>query len=133
VSTCNRLDIAERLQTGCCDLIVGSFNKLERGLRHWKLLSEDQVLTVRNTHPLTRGELTKERLLAFSRVAAEPIEDEENGPDSLIGEERSPQTALLESAIPGFPEEMTGLAGRPAVRVPHFAAVVPLLQVTDMV
>jgi DNA-binding transcriptional LysR family regulator len=28
---------------------------------------------------------------------------------------------------------MTGLAGRPAVRVPHFAAVVPLLQVTDMV
>jgi DNA-binding transcriptional LysR family regulator len=71
VSTCNRLDIAERLQTGCCDLIIGSFNKLERGLRHWKLLSEDHVLTVRNTHPLTRGELTKERLLAFSRVAAE--------------------------------------------------------------
>jgi DNA-binding transcriptional LysR family regulator len=94
---------------------------------------EDQVLTLRNTHPLTRGELTKERLLAFSRVAAEPIEDEENGPHSLIGEERSPQTALLDSAIPGFPEEMTGLAGRPAVRVPHFAAVVPLLQVTDMV
>jgi DNA-binding transcriptional LysR family regulator len=133
VSACNRLNVAERLQTGCCDLIIGSFNRLEKGLRHCKLLSEDHVLTVRNDHPLTHCELTKERLLAFSRVTVEPGGDEEIEPDNLIGEERSPQIALLDSAILKFSEEMIGLDGRPAVRVPHFAAVVPLLQVTDMV
>jgi len=133
VSACNRLDVAERLQTGCYDLVIGSFNELEKGLRHRKLLSEDHVLAVRNNHPLTRGELTKERLLAFSRVTVEPIGDEEIEPDHLIGEERSPQTAFRDSAIPGFSEEITGLDSPPAVRVPHFAAVVPLLQVTEMV
>jgi DNA-binding transcriptional LysR family regulator len=133
VSTCNRLDVAERLQTGCYDFVIGSFNKLEKGLRHCKLLSEDHVLAVRNTHPLTRGELTKERLLAFSQVSVEPIGDEEIELVSLIGEEPSPKTALLDAAIPAFSEEMTALAGRPSVRVPHFAAVVPLLQVTEMV
>ena len=133
VSACNRWDAADRLQTGCYDLVIGSLNRLERRLRHWKLLSEDHVLVVRNTHPLTHGELTKERLLAFSQVSVEPIGDEEIELVSLIGEERSPKTTFLDSAILGSSEEMTRLGGRPAVRVPHFAAVVPLLQLTDMV
>src|SRR5260370_22499279 len=49
------------------------------------------------------------------------------------GEEGPPPPPLGRSASREFPEETINLAGRPAVRVPHFAAVVPLLQATDMV
>jgi DNA-binding transcriptional LysR family regulator len=108
VSACNHLDLGQHLQRSRCDLIIGSFNKLQTGLHRSKLLSDDEVIAVRKAHPLTLGAVTKERLLEFPHLLGKPASRE-------------------------FPDETINLAGRPAVRVPHFAAVVPLLQATDMV
>jgi len=78
VPTCNHLYLDQHLQSGRCDLIIGPFNKLQTGLRRSKLLSDDKVIAVRNTHPLTLGEVTKDRLLGFPHLLVEPTEAEEN-------------------------------------------------------
>jgi DNA-binding transcriptional LysR family regulator len=59
VSARNHLDLGQNLQTGRCDLFIGPFDKLQAGLRRSKLLSDDEVIAVRNAHPLTLGEVTK--------------------------------------------------------------------------
>ena len=73
VSACNQLDLGQHIQSGRCDLIIGSFNKLQTGLHRSKLLSDDEVVAVRKGHPLTLGEVTKERLLEFPHLLAEPM------------------------------------------------------------
>jgi DNA-binding transcriptional LysR family regulator len=133
VSACNHLDLGQYLQRGRCDLFIGPFDKLQAGLRRSKLLSDDKVIAVRNSHPLTLGEVTKDRLLEFPNLLVEPTETEGSqciGSTSEEGLLRSPPAGSLSR---GFREETINLAGRPAVSVPHFAAVVPLLQLTDMV
>jgi DNA-binding transcriptional LysR family regulator len=82
---------------------------------------------------LTLGQVTKERLLEFPRLLVEATETAESQRTFLTGEEGLLQPPLPRSASREFPEETINLAGRPAVRVSHFAAVVPLLQATDMV
>jgi DNA-binding transcriptional LysR family regulator len=133
VSACNHLDLSQHLQRGRCDLLIGSFNKFQTGLRCSKLLSDDEVIAVRDAHPLTRGRLTKERLQEFPHLLVEPTETEERQRTGPTGEEGVLQPPLARSASRESPEETINLAGRPAVRMPHLAAVVPLLQATDMV
>jgi DNA-binding transcriptional LysR family regulator len=133
VSACNQLDLDQHLQSGRCDLIIGSFGKLQTGLLRSKLLSDDEVIAVHKAHPLTVGEVTKERLLEFAHLLVEPMGTKESQRIGPTGEEGMLHPPLARSASREFPEETINLAGRPAVRVPHFAAVVPLLQATDMV
>jgi DNA-binding transcriptional LysR family regulator len=133
VSACNHLDLGQYLQRARCDLCIGRFDKLQADLRRSKLLSDDEVIAVRNAHPLTLGEVTKDRLLEFSNLLVEPTATEGSqciGPTDEEGLLHSPPTDSFSLA---FQEETMNLAGRPAVRVSHFAAVVPLLQLTDMV
>jgi DNA-binding transcriptional LysR family regulator len=133
VSACNQLDLGQHLQRGRSDLIIGSFNKLQTGLHRSKLLSDDEVIAVRKAHPLTLGEVTKERLLEFPHLLVEPTGSEESRHIGPRVEEGLLHPPPARSASREFPEETINLAGRPAVRVPHFASVVPLLQATDMV
>lgn len=133
VSACNHLDLSQYLQRGRCDLIIGSFNKFQIELRRSKLLSDDEVIAVRDAHPLTLGQVTKERLLEFAHLLVESTETAESQRTFPTGEEGLLQPPLAKSVSREFPEETINLGGRPAVRVPHFAAAVPLLQATDMV
>ena len=132
VSACNYLDLGTYLQRGRCDLIIGPFNKLQTGLRRSKLLSDDEVVAVRSTHPLTLGEVTRERLQEFPRLLVQPAGTEESQIGST-GEGGLVHPPPARSTLREFPEETINLAGRPTVRVSNFAAVVPLLRVTDMV
>jgi DNA-binding transcriptional LysR family regulator len=133
VSAYNHLDVCRYLETGRCDLMIGSFNNLETVLRRSALLSEYEVIAVGSAHPLTRGEVTRERLLEFQRVIVEPAGTNESQREGLIGEEGLPRPGIFGSASRESSGETAEPAGRPAVCVPHFAAVVPLLQVTDLV
>jgi len=133
VSPCNHLDLSQYLQRGRCDLIIGSFNKFQIGLRRSKLLSDDEVIAVRDAHPLTLGQVTRERLLEFPHLHIEPAETEESQSIGSTGEEGLVHPPPARSALREFPEETINLDGRPTVRVSHFAAVAPLLRVTDMV
>jgi DNA-binding transcriptional LysR family regulator len=129
----NRADLVQQLEEGRTDLVIGSFTRLPTSIRRARLLREDEVITVRAGHPLTRGRQTKERLLEFPRIVVEPTGTMDNATDGFSDEDRNDKRVSVESAWYEFQHERIGPAGPAVVCVPSFAAVVPFLQLSDMV
>jgi DNA-binding transcriptional LysR family regulator len=129
----NHIDLVQQLEKGRADLVIGSFTELPASIRRSRLLREDEVITVRTGHPLTRGRMTKERLLEFPHVVVEPAGTMESATDGLPDEDRNGKRVSVESALYEFQHGRIGPGGRAAICVPNFAAVVPFLQLSDMV
>jgi DNA-binding transcriptional LysR family regulator len=129
----NHIELVQQLEKGRADLVIGSFTELPAGIRRRRLLREDEVITVRTGHPLTRGSMTKERLLEFPHVVVEPAGTRESATDGFSDEARSGKRVSVERALYEFQNGRIGPGGRAAVCVPNFAAVAPFLQLSDMV
>jgi DNA-binding transcriptional LysR family regulator len=74
VFSSNRSDVVRRLERGRADLVIGSFNKVPAGITRSRLLREDEVIAVRAGHPLTRGRVSRERLVEFPHVVVGPYQ-----------------------------------------------------------
>jgi len=129
----NHIDLVQQLEKGRADLVIGSFTELPAGIRRTRLLREDEVIAVRTGHPLTRGRMTKQRLLEFPHVVVEPAGTMESVTHKLSDEGRNGKNVSVESALYEFQCGRIGPAGRAAVCVPNFAAIAPFLQLSDMV
>ena len=129
----NRIDVVRQLAKGGADLVIGSFNKLPTGIRRSRLLREDEVIAVRTGHPLTRGKVTKERLVEFPHIVVEPNGTKENETDGFKEGQEVGHRVWIERALHEFQEGKVDLIGRAAFCVPNFAAVAPFLQLSDMV
>jgi DNA-binding transcriptional LysR family regulator len=129
----NRLDAVGQLECNQVDLLIGWFGRLPDGIHRSKLYQEQESIVVRPGHPLTKCKVTKERLFEFPHVVVELTGTEENEPDGFMEEEGVARRVWIERALLEFQNENVDLVGRAAVCVPYFAAVVPLLQATDMV
>ena len=129
----NHVDLVQQLEKGRVDLVIGSFTEVPEGIRRTRLLREDEVFTVRRGHPLTRGRMTKERLLEYPHVVVEAAGTRESATDGFSEEERNGQGVSVERALYEFQNGRIGPGGRAAVCVPSFAAVAPLLLLSDMV
>jgi len=129
----NHIELVQELEKGRADLVIGSFTELPAGIRRRRLLREDEVITVRTGHPLTRGRMTKERLLEFPHVVVEPAGTRESATDGFSDEARNGKRVSVERALYEFQNGRIGPGGRAAVCVPNFAAVAPFLQLSDMV
>jgi DNA-binding transcriptional LysR family regulator len=88
---------------------------------------------MRTGHPLTRGKLTKERLAEFPHVVVEMVQIGKNEVDGFPDNQKAAQGVSIERALHEFQEGKIGPVSRAAVCVPHFAAVAPLLQLSNMV
>jgi len=128
----NHIDLVRQLEKGRADLVVGSFTELPAGIRRSRLLREDEVIVVRTGHPLTRGRMTKERLLEVPHVVVESAGTMESATDGFPDEERNGNRVSVESALCEFQYRRIGPAGCMTVGVPKFAAVAPFLQLSDM-
>ncbi len=84
---------------------------------------------MRAGHPLTRGKVTKERLVEFPHVVVKPTGTQQ---DEADGQETG-RRVRIERAFSEFQGGKIDLVGRAAVSVPNFAAVAPFLQLSDMV
>lgn len=133
VFSSNHIDLVQRLEKGRADLVIGSFAELPAGIRRTRLLREDEVIAVRTGHALTRGGMTKERLLEFPHIVVETAGTMESVTGGLPDEERNGERVSIESALHEFQCGRIGPAGRAVVCVPNFAAVAPFLQLSDMV
>jgi DNA-binding transcriptional LysR family regulator len=129
----NHVDLVQQLEKGRVDLVFGSFTELPARIRRTRLLRENEVITVRTGHPLTRGRMTKERLLEFPHVVVEPAGTRESATDGYSDEARNGKRVSVERALYEFQNGRIGPCGRAAVCVPNFAAVAPFLQLSDMV
>jgi DNA-binding transcriptional LysR family regulator len=88
---------------------------------------------VRTGHPLTRGRMTKERLLEFPHVVVEPAGTRESVTKGFPDKEGNGKRVSVERALYEFQNGRIGPGGRAAVCVPNFAAVASFLQLSDMV
>jgi DNA-binding transcriptional LysR family regulator len=129
----NHIDLVQQLEKGRADVVIGSFTELPPGISRTKLLREDEVVAVRTGHPLTRGSITKERLLEFPHVVVERAGTMESATDGLPDEKRDGKRVSIESALYEFQNGKIGPGGRATICVPNFAAVAPFLQLSDMV
>jgi DNA-binding transcriptional LysR family regulator len=129
----NRTDVVRQLAAGQVDVIVGWFGRLPEGMCRHTLYQEQEAIVVRVGHPLTNGKVTKEGLFAFPHTVVEFTGTEENEHDGFLSEAGVERRVWIERALLEFKDKEVDLIGRAAVCVPHFAAVAPLLQVTDMV
>ena len=129
----NRLDVVRQLEKGEADLVIGWFNKLPADISRSTLLREDEVIVMRAGHPLTRGKVTKERLNEFPHLVVVLTGAEENKANGFMNEEGVSARTWIESVLHEFQDGKIDPVGRAAVCVPHFAAMAPFLQLTDMV
>ena len=119
----NHIDLVQQLEQGRADLLVGSFTEVPAGISRSRLLREDEVIVVRTGHPLTRGRMTKERLLEFPQVVVELDGTVESATDGFPDEERNGKRVSVESALCEFQYGRIGPGGCMTVCVPKFAAV----------
>jgi DNA-binding transcriptional LysR family regulator len=133
VSSSNCNDAVRQLEKGRADLVIGWFNKLPTGIGRSTLLQEDEVIAVRTGHPLTRGSLTKERLAEFPHVVVEMTEIGTNKVDGFGDNQKAARGVSIERALHEFQKGKIARVSAAAVCVPHFAAVAPLLQLSNMV
>jgi DNA-binding transcriptional LysR family regulator len=133
VFSSNRIDVVRQLETGRADLVIGVFNKLPAGISRSRLLREDEVIAVRTGHPLTCGRVTKERLVEFPHVVVEPTGTRQDETDGFADSDGVGRRAWIERALQEFQAGKIEPVGRVTVCVPNFAAMVPFLQLSDMV
>ena len=127
------IDVVQQLVRGRVDLVIGSFNELPARIRRSSLLREDEVIAVRTGHPLTRGELTKERLSKFPQVVVESTSTVEKKTEGLFDDQRKAEGVSVERALREFQSGRIGFDNRVRVCVSNFGAVASFLQFTDMV
>jgi DNA-binding transcriptional LysR family regulator len=133
VFSSNRIDVVRQLERGRADLVIGSFNKLPAGISRSRLLREDEVIVMRTGHPLTRGRVTKDRLVEFPHVVVEPTGTKENETDGCTDGHEAGRRVRIERALQEFQAGKIDPVGGMTVCVPNFAVVASFLQLSNMV
>ena len=128
-----RLDLARWLDGGRIDLALGWFGDIPQHLKRSVVFVEHEALVVRNSHPLTVGPLTKERLFQYPHVVVELTGSEEKSSTGFIEERNVERRNWIERLLIETGGEDKRLVARVAVTVPYFASVAPIVQQTEMV
>lgn len=129
----NRLDMIRQLDEGRLDFVLGWFSDLPNRMRRTAVLMEREALVVRPDHPLTREQVTRERLFAFPHIVVELTGTEEEAPDGFLDDRGVSRRIWIERLLIETNDDGDGPAGRVSVSVPYYSAIPPMLQETDMV
>ena len=129
-----RTDVIRQLDDGHIDLVIGWFGAVPDRMRRVTVLTDHEALIVRRGHPITAEPVTLERLFSFPHIVVELSGSEaEMSPDGFIDDRGVSRRVWIERLLVEKSDNDVGLAGRVAVSVPHYAAVPPMLRLTDMV
>jgi DNA-binding transcriptional LysR family regulator len=129
----SRMDAVRYLDDGRLDFVVGWFGELPGRMRRATIVVEREAVAVRAGHPLAQGKVTKERLFAFPHIVVDLTGTEGKATDGFLDERGVWRRTWIERLLIEMGDGERGLVGRVAVSVPHYAAVPPMLRVTDMV
>ncbi len=129
----SRMDAIRTLDDGRLDFVVGWFGALPERMRRATIMVEREAVAVRAGHPLTQGKLTRERLFAFPHIVVDLTGTEGQATDGFLDERGVWRRTWIERLLIEMGDGEPGLVGRVAVSVPHYAAVPPVLRVTDLV
>ena len=129
----SRLDAVRQLEGDRLDLLIGWLGGLPDSAHRSSLYREQEAMVVRVGHPLTKGKISKRKLFEFPHVVVEMTGTEENERDGFLDDEGVSRRVWCERALLEFQDKHVSLVGRAAVCVPYFAAVPPILEMTDLV
>ncbi|UDL93114.1 LysR family transcriptional regulator [Lichenihabitans sp. PAMC28606] len=127
----NRVDVVQLLDSGRVDLVLGWFGELPDRINRSTILIEHEAIVVRAGHPLTAENVTMARVFAFPHIVVELTGTEDQAVDGFLDERGVARRVWIERIL--IERESQGPVARVAVSVPHYAAVPPMLAVTDMV
>ena len=128
-----RLDMVRYLDEGRVDFVLGWFDEVPVRLKRATIIVEEETLVVRDHHPLTQGQITKERLFEYPYVVVELTGTEQKGTLGFIDERQVLRRNWIERLIIETSKEGKQVVGRVAATVPYYSSVAPILQTTDMV
>jgi DNA-binding transcriptional LysR family regulator len=129
----SRLDVVRELDEGRLDLALGWFSEVPARMGRTIVLQDSEAIVVRPGHPLTAGPVTKARLFAFPHVVVELTGTEDLALDGFLDERGVARRIWIERLLLEMADGESGLVGRVAVSVPHYAAVAPILRAGDLV
>lgn len=128
----SRVDVVRHLDDGRIDLVLGWFDEVPDRMRRTAILMEQEAVVVRPGHPLTQGEVTKERLLSFPYLVVEMTGSEEHT-EGFLDERQLQRRIWIERLLIDASSSSEEVNRRMAITVPYYAAVPYILQTTDMV
>jgi DNA-binding transcriptional LysR family regulator len=129
----NRIDAERHLDEGRVALAIGWFGDVPEHMRRKTILTEREAVVVRADHPLTEAPPTLERLLAFPHVVVELIGGQEGLSNGFFADRGVQRRVWIERLVAEKGLAAGGVTPRVAVTVPHYAAVPPILERTEMV
>jgi DNA-binding transcriptional LysR family regulator len=128
-----RRDMAQQIDEGRLHIALGWFDTMPDRFRRQTLLTEHEAVVVRDGHPLTRGEVTKPRVLGFPHVVVDLTGSEHQGLDGFIDDRGVMRRIWIERLVIEAGAEQSNVVGRVGATVPRFSDVAPILCRTDMV
>ena len=128
----NRIDAERHLDEGRVALAIGWFGDVPEHMRRMTILTEHEAVVVRAGHPLTQAPPTLEGLLAFPHVVVELIGGHEGQSDGFF-EDRGVHRRVWIERLVAEKGTVRDVPPRVAVTVPHYAAVPPIVEGTDLV
>ena len=126
-------DVVRYLDDGRVDLLMGWFGDLPDRMRRTTIAMETEAIVVRTGHPLTQETVTRERLFAFPHIAVDLTGVEGEAVGGFLDDRGVWRRVWMERLVMEMGDDAQGLVGRVAISVPYYAAIPPILAVTDMV
>ncbi len=128
-----RMDVVDFLDQGRLDLVVGWFGMLPDRCRRQFLMLEQEAMVVRAGHPLTRQEVTRERLLAFPHAVVEFTGSKDVIGDGFLDERGVVRRTWIERLLVEASGPGRQVVGRVALTLPDYGAIAAVVAATDMV
>lgn len=128
-----RLDVVRQLDDGRLDMVIGWFGDMPERTRRKALVEDREAVVVRPGHPLTREQVTLERIFAFPFLVVELTGTEEQAVEGFLDDRGVWRRVWIDRLLIESGIEKGDLVGHVAVSVPYYAAVAPMLAVSDMV
>lgn len=130
-----RMDTVRYLDDGRIDLVLGWFSDIPERMTRTLLGEDQEAVVVRPGHPLTEGEVTRERLFSFPFLVVELTGTEMQAAEGFLDDRGVLRRVwidrlLLERANSG---KGSSKDHKVPVLVPYYAAVPLMLATTDMV
>lgn len=133
----SRMDVVRQLDDGRIDAVVGWFADLPDRMRRAVVMEDQEAVVVRPGHPLLRTgdspRVSRAQLFAYPHIVVELTGCDDGAADGFIDDRSVSRRVWIERLLLQSGSGDDGLVGRVAVSVPHYAAVPPMLALTDMV
>ena len=117
---------------GQIDVLVMWVQDIAERLCRGTVMTDDESLLLRAGHPLVPGRVTTNRLIAFPHVVVELTGGEARGADGFIDKQGVSRRSRIGRLLIGAGPDGKAI-DRVAVVVPHYSAVVPIVEQTDMI